>query len=62
MKMIGKFLILVWFSIYIVIWVAGVVIAKGFLQTIAAVMTSGIYSLYLVVELLMIKYGFITGV
>lgn len=45
--------------ICIVIWVTGVVIAKGFWSTFFAITTGGFYSFYLVIELLLNKYGFI---
>ena len=38
-------------------WVAGCVLAKGFVSTTAAIMTGGLWSLYLVVEKIMITQG-----
>lgn len=36
---------------WVVMWVAGVVLAKGFWSTLFAVFTWGLWSLYLVVEM-----------
>lgn len=45
--------------VYLVIWIAGIVIAKGFWNTFFAICTGGFYSMYLVIELLLTKYGII---
>jgi hypothetical protein len=37
-------------SIWVIIWIAGAVIAKGFWSTIFAIFTFGFYSFYLVIE------------
>jgi len=44
---------------WLLMWMAGIVIAKGFWSTLAAVMTGGFYSLYLVVELFLVRASLI---
>jgi len=45
--------------IWIIIWIAGIVIAKGFWSTTFAIITGGLWSLYLVLEKIMQCYGLI---
>jgi len=45
--------------IFAVIWISGMVLAKGFWSTFFAVITSGLWSMYLVSEKIMQMYGFI---
>jgi hypothetical protein len=40
-------------------WMAGIVIAKGFWSTLAAITTGGLYSLYLVNELFLARISLI---
>jgi len=45
--------------IYSIIWITGIVLAHGFYSTLAAIFTFGIWSTYLVIELIFIRYGII---
>ena len=47
------------FILWIVVWTVGAVIAKGFWSTVAVLTTGGIWSLYLILELILKKYGII---
>lgn len=46
--------------VWLILWAAGAVIAKGFWSTFFAICTGGLWSLYLVVERVMQFYGLIT--
>lgn len=46
-------------TLWIVQWAAGCVLAKGFWSTLAAVLSGGFWSLYLVVERLMQLSGMV---
>jgi len=50
---------LILIMIWLPMWMAGIVIAKGFWSTLAAITTGGLYSLYLVMELFLARIGFI---
>jgi len=43
--------------LWVVIWVSGMVIAKGFWSTLFAFMTGGLWSLYLVIEKIIQTFG-----
>lgn len=43
--------------VLLAVWVTGMVLAKGFWSTFFAVMTCGVWSLYLILERLMMFYG-----
>jgi hypothetical protein len=45
--------------IWLPMWMAGIVIAKGFWSTLAAITTGGLYSLYLVMELFLARISLI---
>lgn len=47
------------YLLWIVVWVCGVVIAKGFWSTFFAVLTYGWWSFYLVTEVMLKYYGVI---
>lgn len=40
-----------------IVWISGIVLAKGFWSTFFAVITFGFWSFYLVIETIFIKYG-----
>ena len=44
-------------SIWILVWVSGIVFAKGFWSTFFAVTTGGIWSLYLLLEKIYMMLG-----
>lgn len=45
--------------VWILIWIAGIILAKGFWSTTFAVFTGGFWSAYLVLERVMIALGVI---
>lgn len=45
--------------IWLLIWMGGVVLAKGFWSTTAAIFTGGLWSFYLVLEKIMLFYGIV---
>jgi len=45
--------------LWILIWMAGIVIAKGFWSTLFAVGTGGLWSIYLIMEVIFKHYGII---
>ena len=42
-----------------VMWVTGVVLAQGFWQTLFTLCTGGLYSLYIIIELILTNVGVI---
>ena len=53
---IGDILIL---SLWMLVWMAGIVIAKGFWSTFFAICTGGLWSVYLIMEVVFKHYGII---
>lgn len=45
--------------VWVVMWTAGVVIAKGFWSTAFAITTGGFWSLYLITERVLLHYGIV---
>lgn len=57
MQTIKYFVEALLYLIMVIAWLAGIVIAKGFLSTMSAIFP--LYAWYLVVELIMIKAGLV---
>ena len=45
------------YMLWVIMWVTGVVLAKGVWQTIFTLMTGGFYSLYIVIERVLLHAG-----
>lgn len=43
--------------IWVILWITGVVIAKGFWSTFFAIFTVGTWSIYLIIEKVLLYYG-----